>query len=330
MLNAKLQKYKGKPFFNYLLKIYNFIDEYLFIFVGLYFLHKAVLNTIYSSPTFNDYTMTLYLYVIAAFTAYNERRKDVRFGSFLVFVIPLLILLDYISGPAGYKFWALIRDWMSTKFMVIELNESFAKIPFNDAGFARIIKTETLTWYFRFVYNTGFVFCATLPIYRAAISKDFKKIFHYLLSAHVLQIFLISPFYVTFRLQEVWYVNGHPDGLARMMSPQEAAGVTLNCLPSMHTSIAFAMFLLVLREKDKIFKWVWGIYCLSVVYSTMYLEIHWVIDVIGGIILAYVTVKIVDFIIGRLSPLLRRILGSFYYRTYENLEEPTAAVDSIQ
>lgn len=329
MLNARLEKYKGKPFLNYLLKFYNFVDEYLFIFIGLFFLYRAVMSTIYSSLT-SDYTMTLWLYVVAAFTAYYERRKDVRLVSFLILVIPLIMFLNYISGPAGYKFWAQIRDWMSTKFMVIELNDTFSKIPFNDAGFARIFQTETLTWYFRFVYNTGFVFCTTLPIYRAAISKDFKKIFHYLLSAHVLQIFLISPFYVTFRLQEVWFVNGHPDGLARALSPEAAAGVTLNCLPSMHTSIAFAMFLLVLREKDKIFKWVWGIYCLSVIYSTMYLEVHWVIDVIGGIILGYVTVKLVDFIMAKLSLLFRKVLGSYYYRNCENYEEPTAAVDSIQ
>ncbi|MCS4522535.1 hypothetical protein JTS97_14810 [Clostridium botulinum] len=88
-------------------------------------------------------------------------------------------------------------------------------------------------------------------MYRAALSKDFRKMMRYTLSAHVLQVFLITPFYLMFHLQEVWYVNGHPDGLARNLGPQAAAGVTLNCFPSMHTSIAFAMFLVVLHEKIK-------------------------------------------------------------------------------
>jgi len=329
MLNTTWENFKETKFFSYLIKLYNFIDEYLFIIVGLIFLRRAIFATIQRSAT-DTFTMTIYLMVIASFTAYRERRKDVRLVSFLVLVAPLLLFLNYISGPPGYHFWAMIRDWMSTQFMVISINDTFKNIPYNDAGFARIVQNDTLTWYFRFVYNTGFVFCATLPIYRSAIAKDFKKIMHYMLSAHVIQIFLISPFYVIFRLQEVWFVNGHPDGLARGMGLKEAAGVTLNCLPSMHTSIAFAMFLLVLREKDKIFKWIWGIYCLSVIYSTMYLEIHWVIDVIGGIILAYVTVKLVDFIMAKTAPLCKRILGSYYFRNYDKVEESTAAVDSLQ
>jgi len=76
----------------------------------------------------------------------------------------------------------------------------------------------------------------------------------YALSAHIFQVFLITPFYLVFHLQEVWYVLEQSDGLDRNLTPIQAAGVTLNCFPSMHTSIAFAMFLLVLREKNKVFK----------------------------------------------------------------------------
>jgi membrane-associated phospholipid phosphatase len=134
-----------------------------------------------------------------------------------------------------------------------------------------------------------------------------------------------------FHLQEVWYVLGHPDGLARNLSPQAAAGVTLNCFPSMHTSISFAMFLLVIRERDRLFKYVWGFFCLSVVFSTMYLEIHWVIDVLGGMLLAYGTVKLVDFVLDKGKIVLSNILNSYYYNkklktTYIN----NLFVDSIQ
>lgn len=80
----------------------------------------------------------------------------------------------------------------------------------------------------------------------------------YVLSAHILQVFLITPFYLTFHLQEVWYVLKHHDGLARHLGATAAAGVTLNCFPSMHTSISFAMFLLALREKNKLFKFLFG------------------------------------------------------------------------
>ena len=80
----------------------------------------------------------------------------------------------------------------------------------------------------------------------------------------------------------------------------------------MHTSIAFAMFLLVLREKDKIFKLVWGFYCLSVIYSTMYLEIHWVIDIFAGLLLGYCTVKLSDYVINKGSTFFPKYFSKLF------------------
>jgi membrane-associated phospholipid phosphatase len=153
----------------------------------------------------------------------------------------------------------------------------------------------------KLVYNTGFVLAVIVPFYRAVLSIDFKKMLRYTLSAHIFQVFIFTPFYVTFYLQNVWFVYGDPDPLSRHMTYAEAAKSTLNGLPSMHTSIAFAMFLLVLRERNTIFKWVWGFFCLSVIYSTMYLEIHWVIDVIAGLVFGYLVVKLVDFVLAKVS-----------------------------
>ena len=74
------------------------------------------------------------------------------------------------------------------------------------------------------------------------------------------------------------------------------------------------MFLLVLREKNKIWKFVFSFFCLSVIFSTLYLEIHWVIDIFAGILLAYVTVKLVDFILAKGKMLLQKPLDKFYYK----------------
>ncbi|QAT39267.1 phosphatase PAP2 family protein [Clostridium sp. JN-9] len=295
-----------------LLTILKFLDKYYFIFIGLYFL-KGAMHTALHAKTGIDYKVYLFLLVLAAFTAYKDIRNDVKIIPFLMLAIPYLLLIWYISKN-GYDFWGKMLKWQISQGFVVNWNNLFSKIPFNDASFARIIKNDTLTWFFRLVYNNGFVLPVMIPLYRAAISKDFKKMLRYTLSAHIFQVFLITPFYLIFHVQEVWYVLGQPDGLARHLTPKAAAGVTLNCFPSMHTSIAFAMFLLVLREKDKIFKFIWAFFCLCVVYSTMYLEIHWVIDVIGGIILAIVTVKLVDFVLDKGEKLLYKPLSRFYYR----------------
>ena len=183
--------------------------------------------------------------------------------------------------------------------IILNLNNLFNKIPLNDASFARIYQPNWLTVYMKMVYNTGFILAVIVPLFRAALAIDFKKLVKYSLSAHIFQVFIITPFYFTFHLQEIWFVRGHADMLGRNLVGLDAIQTTLNCFPSMHTSIAFAMFLLVLREKNKIFKWIWGIYCLSIIYSTMYLEIHWTIDVLGGLILGYATVKLVDLVVAK-------------------------------
>jgi len=293
-------------------KFIDFLNEYYTLIIGS-ILFIIVIPIYFSNYSIN-YKIVASLYWFAAITAFRDARKDVKWLSFLILCVPFFIFLIYINTH-GYEIWGKILKWQIARGIVIDLNPIFSKIPFNDSSFARIYKNETLTWFMRLVYNNGFVMTAIIPILRSGIAKDFKKMCKYLCSAHVFQIFLISPFYLMFHLQEVWFVLGHPDGLARNFTKIQAAGWTINCFPSMHTSISFAMFLLVLREKDKIFKWVWGFFCLSVIYSTMYLEIHWFIDVIAGLLLAYGTVKLVDFLFSKLEIPLKKYFSRFYYKS---------------
>lgn len=293
-------------------KLWNLIDNYYYIPIGLYCLHRAIRIALHSKSGV-DYKAYMFLLAFAALTAYSDLRKDVKWIPFLILTVPFLIFVAY-ANIHGYAFWGKILSWQISKNIVVDLNPIFKQIPFNDGSLFRIYQPETLTWIMRMVYNNGFVIPLLLPLYRALVCKDFKKAIRYALSGHLLQIFLISPFYLIFHLQEVWYVLGQPDGLARHLSPQAAAGVTINCFPSMHTSIAFAMFLVVMREKNKLFKYVWGFFCLSVIFSTLYLEIHWVLDVVGGLILGYVTVKLVDIILDKGKSIIERPLNSIYYR----------------
>ncbi|MDD3224188.1 MAG: phosphatase PAP2 family protein [Clostridium sp.] len=310
-----METLKNENIKNTVTRALNFLDNNYTILLAIV-LFVGVLPVYFSGNNAGT-KITVSLYWFAAATAFPDRRKDVRWTTFLILMIPFILFVNYIEAN-GYTIWGkILHMQIASHISVIDLNPIFKKIPFNDGAFARIYKNQTLTWFMRLVYNNGFVVTAVIPIYRSAICKDLKKTLRYMLSAHVLQIFLISPFYIVFHLQEVWYVLGQPDGLDRHLTGAAAAGWTLNCFPSMHTSISFAMFLLVLREKDKIFKCVWGFFCLSVIYSTLYLEIHWVIDIIAGLILAYVTVKLADFILAKVDKLIEKY-KKYYYRNSES------------
>jgi membrane-associated phospholipid phosphatase len=275
------------------------LGKYYYAAIGSLLLILAVIN-IYFHFIMVQYTGFILLASFVSFTARGNIRRDINIKSFLIFAVPYIAIIGLILG-FGNDIWHHVLDWEMSRNITFNINKLFKSIPFNDAAFARIYRPAWLTAYMKVVYNTGFVLAVVVPFYRAALSIDFKKMLRYTLSAQIFQVFIFTPFYVIFYLQNVWFVYGDADPLSRHMTYVEAAKSTLNGLPSMHTSIAFAMFLLVLRERNTIFKWVWGFFCLSVIYSTMYLEVHWVIDVIVGLIFGYLVVKLVDFLLFKVS-----------------------------
>jgi len=248
-----------------------------------------------------------YLFLVVAFWGVQHDRMSVSWKRFLWLGIPLVIF-PIVMWQYFPPFWNDVVYWqMGTRAHLLDLDSFFKAIPGNDGWMFRVIQTPWLTSYFRWIYANGFTLPVLIPVFRSFLAKDHLKMIHYSLSSHVLQFILIFPFYLTIHVNEVWYVLGQPDGMARNLSAANAAVAVVNCFPSMHTSIAFAMLLLAWREKDQLFRWVWTVFCLSIIYSTLYLEIHWVTDVMAGIVLAIVAVKLGDWLIANAPTKCRNI-----------------------
>jgi len=242
-----------------------------------------------------------YLLLVVAFWGLQRDRLTISWKHFLWLGIPL-VLFPILMWQYFPPFWNEVVYWqLGTRTHLLDLDAFFKAIPGNNGWMFRVIQTPWLTSYFRWIYANGFTLPVLIPVFRSFLSKDSLKMIRYSLSSHVLQFILIFPFYLSIHVNEVWYVLGQPDGMARNLSAANAAVVVVNCFPSMHTSIAFAMLLLAWREKDQLFRWVWTLFCLSIIYSTLYLEIHWVTDVIAGIVLALVAVKLGDWIINAIT-----------------------------
>lgn len=242
-----------------------------------------------------------YLLLVAACWGEEADRLPISWKRFLKIGIPL-VLFPILMWRYFPPLWNEVVYWqLGTRVHLVDLDNLFKSIPGNDGWMFRVIQTPWLTNYFRWIYAYGFTLPVLIPVFRSFLTKDSLKMIRYSLSAHILQFILIFPFYLTIHVNEVWYVLGQPDGMARNLSTADAAVVVVNCFPSMHTSVAFAMLLIAWREKDKLFRWVWTFFCLSIIYSTLYLEIHWVTDVIAGIFLALTAVKLGDWIINTIS-----------------------------
>jgi membrane-associated phospholipid phosphatase len=148
------------------------------------------------------------------------------------------------------------------------------------------------------VYDYGFALSYWIVVIRAFFTKDVQKFGRYSLAGYLLQVPLILPFYNMILLQEVWYVQGTPDLMERNLTPDQQFATAMNCFPSMHTSIAFAAILLAMREKSLWYRWIIGTYGVSIMISTLYLKIHWIIDMFAGMLFAYGCVKLADWIVG--------------------------------
>jgi membrane-associated phospholipid phosphatase len=228
----------------------------------------------------------------------RKDQSDIEWTRFFAFGIPLLGVFYYFYG-AGNAVWWELANWMfQNNKHPLHWDELMQAIPLNTGAWARTFSSEALDEFMVWVYSYSFVVSLWICIVRSFWTKSVKKMLSYALSGHLLQFPLILPFYNLILLREVWYVNNQPDLLQRQFTDENALLVNvMNCFPSMHTSIAFAMLLLARRETDGVFKTTMVAYCVSIIFSTMYLQIHWVVDVLAGMAFGFGAVKLADGLI---------------------------------
>jgi len=158
----------------------------------------------------------------------------------------------------------------------------------------------SITPYFHFIYVVGFtvIINSSIIIY---IALKHEKIVRTLTFGIIIMTSIAIPFYIFFPVNEVWVTNPDYYGMYAEMSTntvnilrevKEGESVTQvfsnvnNCFPSMHTAISmFIAFTLIVNKRKylaPIFTWI----SVSIVIATVYLGIHWIIDIIAGITLA--------------------------------------------
>lgn len=258
----------------------------------------ATAAVIYAITQVQSWSWTCVVLLAAALIGVREDTKRINWIRFLPAGL-LTLLAFYLIYNYANPFWHRVVGWQTESVRhIFNWNDLFNRIPLNDAAFMRMWQPRWLTEYMQWVYAYGFTLSYWICVIRAFFTRDVAKLGRYSLAGYLLQVPLILPFYNTILLQEVWFIQGTPDMLERGWVGQEAWSGTLNCFPSMHTSIAFAGLLLSLREKSRWYKWLLSFYCISIIISTMYLKIHWIIDVFAGMLFAYLCVKLADWIVG--------------------------------
>ncbi len=104
-----------------------------------------------------------------------------------------------------------------------------------------------------------------------------------------------------------WFINLAENIHPYMTSAEAARVVTRDVFPSGHTEIALLSIILGFRYHAR-WRWVILILGSGLIFSTVYLRYHYVIDLIGGALLAMVTLYTAEPVMNALLKLKRRFL----------------------
>ena len=162
--------------------------------------------------------------------------------------------------------------------------------------------THTLTFVYIFLFQvlgigSGLVYAAY---------KDWdsvKRLFY----GFFINYLVALPFYLLVPVKEAWAGGVGVKFLIPEVYPLFESQYRLmsgldNCLPSLHTSLALTYALVALRSGHRRLARIIGVGAGLVIFSTLYLGVHWPLDMVAGVCLAIVAsglVPLPSFLTGR-------------------------------
>lgn len=168
------------------------------------------------------------------------------------------------------------------------------------------VVVHELTVYFSFIYVYGYAFMLIFPVIAYLVLTDTIHL-RKLLTAYSVNYVVGIVFYTLVLLYGPR--NTFTDLVTLYEFQPEMQYITrevndnTNVFPSLHTSLSATIAIFAYRTRDSYPIWnvVALILAASVAISTVYLAIHWVVDVIAGLILAWVSVLVADMTVDRFS-----------------------------
>jgi membrane-associated phospholipid phosphatase len=228
----------------------------------------------------------------------------------------VLVLNSYVRNYGQILSWLL--DWQITgRIYAIEgnlvaniqtfLTGDFVTLPLVTQvtaavqGYTGVAPDEQVIALFSMVYIYGYVFLMVFPFF-AYLAKDEMDSFKHLMLAYAFNYTIGVLCYVLFiaygprnllypEVQSLLY-----QWWPRSQILTGEINTNTNVFPSLHTSISTTVVLFARRTRDVYPSWLYlsTPLALGVIISTMFLGIHWGVDVVAGVGLAVLSIALAD------------------------------------
>ncbi|UVI28092.1 phosphatase PAP2 family protein [Paenibacillus spongiae] len=151
-------------------------------------------------------------------------------------------------------------------------------------------ENEIVTFVLAFIYVVVFqaMLIASIGIY--TYQDKTKRMYYATCYAIMINYLVAIPFYFFLPVNEVW---AHDSSVRFLMldvfptfeTEYRALSGLNNCFPSLHTSISVTLAVLAIRSGNKRWAWFCSICAAAVIFAIFYLGIHWLTDMLGGMLL---------------------------------------------
>lgn len=230
----------------------------------------------------------------------SEWRTRLRTAAPNIVALLIVLLINRVARQTAPKL---------SRQIGIRLTATFYNIEGEFILLFQSIATPGTTAYFSVIYVYGYTFLLIFPIIAYFTLSD-TRVFRRLLTAYALNYaigLLLYVFVIAYGPRNVM-----PAEVAETMlydtNPQyqyltREVNSSTNVFPSLHTSLSATVAAFASITRSTFPKWfpVAVVLAVSVALSTMYLGIHWGIDVAAGLILAAVCVVLSDWLVDRWS-----------------------------
>jgi len=166
----------------------------------------------------------------------------------------------------------------------------------------QFFEAEWLTVILTHFYVAGFMFICYVSVFYFAYFDDRWMADRVTLT--IAWVYIIAvPFYLFFNVRVTGAYIPEMETLAYSLNPEisdwfRRIDPFTNCMPSLHIGIPYAVWLCIKRfdhdERWALYRKIVFAYVLLTAFTIIYLGIHWILDIAGGMIVASIAVNLAD------------------------------------